>query len=1064
MELYIADSLELLLDQLQKQLHRSDPLQGPRILIPNRNLRRWMQMAIASRHGVSANLNFQYLEQGISSIFTGVTELRLASPARQHWALLRALQNSSADALESYRKAAHLSYLFRDYEYHRNPLIRAWQRQLSTSPAGNLEPDIFFLEEEFKFSLEENGYYQQQQEFYTGMLKALHASGSFTFTELACRALEEGKFAPEPLYVFGLSRMSRLHLSLLFRLSLHFPVQIYLFDVFGTSLGPGGQKNWESVHPPELVARKEEDTLFVEHSNLTDQEYSFQRDGLELLYLFQKGSDFLKQNGASLNWHRCLEKSDGGILRSKRSSAIRVVEAPNMRQEVESIHDDILLRIKDQSLAPEDFGILVPTMHRYRAHFEYVFNGRNQLPFNLTDFSARETSRLGDAVRTLLKFDQPLDRRTVFHLLSNPMIRKKWGFRGDDYQDLLRKVDDLNVFRSHRDSVFPVHTWEHGLRRLRLSTILVGTGQSFQGYRISEEGYDVEVYGRLHEFVESLKGYRKRLNSNDDPFRAIREMLDAFLSLEDYPGEARIYLSLLENLQKGGESCRELGIAPTAVMAREWALDSLNEVAGGIGEYLIQGVTISALQPMRPIPFRYLYIAGLKEGDFPGFPLNHPEDLRRQYRLPGDSSLPDGNRFLFLEALSSFTDGLTLSYVGRDLARDDEYQPSSVILELEDIVGLQRTRLPLLWISEGYQNQDILDPVHARVLENRWQKPSGMDTADNAEAQLEQSVPAKTSYQPHQLSRLFSEPLRAFLEFRLAAYPLRQEDASDVSDEPFRLLSSHRKRLKYFLRDIAPHYLERIPEYRQLILDRYSELILSGAAPADFFAELDLQQILNSQGFLSLQSPAFRELRNKSGQFVTSLPPAISHLPFMRFHTAYHLDGLNFHYTMPFISPDSGEVAFASAGVPEPRDYQAALLNLLFYCLRFERELNHRVYFLNLSGEGTLERYDLKMDHTALHEMARFIYEEVTIYGPLMFHDSIEEGQELTHERLEELMLEAWQDLQESDHPVLSMVMEKMDARSLGKLVLDARQSEPDQGEQLHRRIQMRKRMEEIWK
>ena len=54
----------------------------------------------------------------------------------------------------------------------------------------------------------------------------------------------------------------------------------------------------------------------------------------------------------------------------------------------------------------------------------------------------------------------------------------------------------------------------------------------------------------------------------------------------------------------------------------------LELMPGSRGEYLIGGVTISALQPMRPLPFAIVYVLGLGENLFPGSNALSSFDLR----------------------------------------------------------------------------------------------------------------------------------------------------------------------------------------------------------------------------------------------------------------------------------------------------------------------------------------------------------------------------------------------------------------------------------------------------
>ena len=50
----------------------------------------------------------------------------------------------------------------------------------------------------------------------------------------------------------------------------------------------------------------------------------------------------------------------------------------------------------------------------------------------------------------------------------------------------------------------------------------------------------------------------------------------------------------------------------------QYVSGSLEGIPAGKGMYLGSGVTIASLQPMRPVPFRLVYILGLSENEFPG--------------------------------------------------------------------------------------------------------------------------------------------------------------------------------------------------------------------------------------------------------------------------------------------------------------------------------------------------------------------------------------------------------------------------------------------------------------
>jgi len=116
------------------------------------------------------------------------------------------------------------------------------------------------------------------------------------------------------------------------------------------------------------------------------------------------------------------------------------------------------------------------------------------------------------------------------------------------------------------------------------------------------------------------------------------------------------------------------------------------------GHYLAEGITVSSFKPMRPIPFKAVFLLGLGEGLFPTPYQRDTLDLRyipekifhsvkknnfRERRI-GDVSETERDRYMFLETLISTRKYLVLSYVSHNDRTDDELSPSSIIQTLID--------------------------------------------------------------------------------------------------------------------------------------------------------------------------------------------------------------------------------------------------------------------------------------------------------------------------------------------------------------------------------------------
>lgn len=401
------------------------------------------------------------------------------------------------------------------------------------------------------------------------------------------------------------------------------------------------------------------------------------------------------------------------LPRRKQDASIQVVACQGIRREVEMVYNAILGAVLDPSetggsgkrpWGPCDFSdiaVLVPDMATYRPMIEAVFDARGQIPYGLIDATASQTSRFLQGALDLFRLAMNgLDRTTLFPVLENPCVQRALRFGPDQLRGWRTLVDQIGAFRSFDDADSKSRglaratnfTWDHALSRLRLAA--VGTPEEAGGVSLPVEPCgdgDAEQL-RLSEIVERL--YRRLVPLRDKrlPFAPMAEdgtpdhgwidelvsLFDGFLAADpDDSLETGVRRDLLA-------SVRSLSIVegrhPLALLV-QFIEQSVGAAACRRGGYLTSGVTIAALQPMRPVPFKQVFVLGLGEG-FPGMVADSSLDLRGLEARLGDARMPDINRYLFLETFMATRDRLVLSYVSQDIKKDAELFPSSVVRDL----------------------------------------------------------------------------------------------------------------------------------------------------------------------------------------------------------------------------------------------------------------------------------------------------------------------------------------------------------------------------------------------
>jgi len=69
-EIYFSNRLEALADKFAATVDlenrmKSNILEGPLTIVPNQNLKKWLQLTLAKKRSVFMNVDFQYLESGL---------------------------------------------------------------------------------------------------------------------------------------------------------------------------------------------------------------------------------------------------------------------------------------------------------------------------------------------------------------------------------------------------------------------------------------------------------------------------------------------------------------------------------------------------------------------------------------------------------------------------------------------------------------------------------------------------------------------------------------------------------------------------------------------------------------------------------------------------------------------------------------------------------------------------------------------------------------------------------------------------------------------------------------
>lgn len=805
-KLYLGTDVTTLAEQLagvvDEAVRRRDCFVPATIVVPSPYLRKWLRLFLARRFGVAINLRFCYLEELFWELLRELDGRTHPAPlepmpADTYRLMILAVlldERAGGEALvplrdylgreeggrrDRYRRAWQLSVrladLIRDYEFHRNALIRQWLAGHDGLLSGSAEEQrLERCQRELfrRITHEPDGLRARLNQAAGKLIKTLPQYAGEVL-ELSAEQLR--KPGSRTVHIFSVTQLSAFHHRVLGFLAGRYDLRIYHVNPFVGHLPPSGKINGESLcavadryreagrlFSPTLLAREAAET-------------GAQGPGDELLaVLGQAGAEGLWLAGKFLQERRSFpveiipaepRSGEATVLARlqdqllgkpslakalPQDTSLQIAACPGIYREVEAVYQSILHNLQhDATLRQTDVAVLATDLQRYRPVVQAVFERQpRHLAFNIADFTAARLSAFGHGVLGLLDLAlESFTRSRVFGVLLNPCFLARLGVDREQALSWLDWAEALGVYHAwdradKRERGYPdsaLYSWQLGLQRLRLGRLMETAGEPAPRYRDVMPFADLAAGDKeqLDAFCQAVEGLLPRLarlrglRASGGHWAAnLGRLIGDFLAVPaDRPEDEEVrerLLSDLARLQVLDELAKPDGAATLPLaLVREFVVHSLEALQGTAGDYLTGGVTICGLGPLRAIPFRVIYIVGLGEGLFPGNQPISVFDLRARQRHDGDVRPPDANRFLFVEALLAARSKVYLSYNCRELQKDQELQPCGTLTQLRRYLeqhvlggsGFQFIDIPLRGDDARYLRSEAAEP-HADLLVN----------------------------------------------------------------------------------------------------------------------------------------------------------------------------------------------------------------------------------------------------------------------------------------------------------------------------------------------------------
>ncbi|MFA5183024.1 MAG: exodeoxyribonuclease V subunit gamma [Syntrophales bacterium] len=825
LKLYTSNRMEALsasLAELLRDEPLGDPLEAEIVIVQSRGMERWLSLELARRRGICANIRFPFPIHFVYDVFRhtlgNLPEASPYDPAVLTWKIMHLLPRSmDGEAfqslryylgsggmnLRSYQLSARIAGVFNQYLLFRPEMIRKWER-------GEEDHWQALLWRDLAQSMESPHLAALQEDFFQALRERTPAWPDM----------------PRRISVFGVSALPPFHLKILAALAPAMEVNLFLMNP--------SREYWHDIVSDREMTRIAEKTKTYGLSEAEDlhleQGHSLLaslgmlgRDFFQLLNDYPLIENALFEDPGEENLLRTIqsdilnlrERGRGGKkLLPADDTSLLIHSCHSPMREIEVLQDRLLsFFAADPGLKPGDILVMTPDIGLYAPFIQAVFSlpadDPRWLPFSIADRSIPQESPLIEAFfRLLALHGSRFPASEVFDILATPAVRERFSLSEADLQEIHHWLQETGI-RWGTDAAsrggmglppLPWNTWRAGLERLLLGYALTAPreGRLFQGILPYNqiEGSVTDILGRflnftdilfrsvaalgeqrtLHDWAEYLIGF------SDTFFTATEERLRDLQAL-------RRSLHKLSDLQDASGFPERIPLET----ARAWLKGNIAGQAFGTG-FLTGGVTFCAMLPMRSIPFRIVCLLGMGDDSYPRRSFTPGFDLTAKQPRPGDRSLRNDDRYLFLEAILSARNKLHISFVGQDVRDNSSRPPSVLVSELLDSIeegfecseGEIRAGLvikhPLQAFSPAYfgNNPQLFSysPENGAAARRALQKredPLALISAGLPEAGKEWKTVSLSA-----LCRFYANPARYLLQKRLG---IRLEDDQAVLED-----------------------------------------------------------------------------------------------------------------------------------------------------------------------------------------------------------------------------------------------------------------------------------------
>lgn len=712
--LYITfcNRFEDLADQLLTRfsVEKLEPFLPQQLIVPSTAVKRHIELSIADRTGICANVEFSFLGQWLWRQIARVVPVEVESPFAPEvlaWRVFRALEDASftkehnrlhtythgADAVMRLDLARRIAQLMEHYITYRPAFLTAWS---ANKKAAVKNLDNTGAEDE----LWQGALWRRLSEE-IGLAKEHPSVEFFKHIESAEKSALIAAGLPSSAHVFCLPSVPPLYLEMLRHLSRF--TQIYIY-----TLNPSSEYWFEIIDRKQLSYLKTRDqsqhhdvgnSLLARWGKQTQAHIDLLLSGdsetEETGSLFTPAGNNLLLGRLQNAILTLDELGPGCISLATDDRSVEFHVCHSMTRELEVLQDQLLSVFAAPTAPhPSEILIITPNLIETAPLIDAVFGtapANRYIPYTVTGQPQRGVNEVARALDTLITLSAGRHpANAVFDFLMQEPVAAQFGLDAEELEVIRGWIEESGVrwamsADERRSLGLPAserHTFADGLHRLYIA-YATGDSTTCVGSRVGSgnpEGQSAIALGRFWRFTDELLRLQQSWCEPKDPHRwreALNSGLDTFIKeshawAEDLSTVRAAIARLYDHMKRGGIQ-GEVSLEIVQSALGELLDDSAH---GGVPS---GKVTFASIGSLRNLPYRMICAIGLNDGALPTTAGELEFDLMALSPMRGDRQRRVDERNQFLDLILAARERLYLSYSGRS-ARDNSKSPPSVLV------------------------------------------------------------------------------------------------------------------------------------------------------------------------------------------------------------------------------------------------------------------------------------------------------------------------------------------------------------------------------------------------